>query len=480
METFWDTLGIKPTTDTKKIRKAYSALVKIHNPEDDEEKFRKINGAYKAAMKFAANFERLDVSDEQIQITDVRPDGSFGVKFFDKDGKPLFPEPPKTTPDKDPSFEPKKEEEPEHVEDKLFDFDSIDSSVVKAFTYEEAIERAGMITFAIGFAVPDSPKTRQIKKFLDDNNIVKAMSNSVTPGDESEGASEALRIAELFIDNGMSDEKVLWQFYFLSPLVMSLRTDLGFYTELEQMINLRKLTGKHAFAISEGSPFHPRIYNIVKRNQDTDPYTIDFISRVPFRYKSGKYPQLENMMKKEKPDEFKALTDFLSKVSLNIYGVLMPAVRPFYKYVSQDASAIFDFIMTSPECKDMKKNRLLWKLFFKSNLVKPVINDPSFHHLLTTLCIRNKCTKDVIRVIKKEMSEDELVFMMKVKDTKDNYSLYFIPSLEGLKSSHGRLFNRNEKLISIVLIAVFMLLLFAATCHLHNFAQNDGTLRWFF
>ena len=128
----------------------------------------------------------------------------------------------------------------------------------------------------------------------------------------------------------------------------------------------------------------------------------------------------------------------------------------------------------------MKKNRLLWKLFFKSNLVKPVINDPSFHHLLTTLCIRNKCTKDVIRVIKKEMSEDELVFMMKVKDTKDNYSLYFIPSLEGLKSSHGRLFNRNEKLISIVLIAVFMLLLFAATCHLHNFAQNDGTLRWFF
>ena len=128
MEIFWDTLGIKPTTDTKKIRKAYSALVKIHNPEDDEEEFRKINGAYKAAMKFAANFERLDVSDEQIQITDVRPDGSFGVKFFDKDGKPLFPEPPKTPPDKDPSFEPKKEEEP-LKEDDVTSCDCIDSSV---------------------------------------------------------------------------------------------------------------------------------------------------------------------------------------------------------------------------------------------------------------------------------------------------------------------------------------------------------------
>jgi hypothetical protein len=186
------------------------------------------------------------------------------------------------------------------------------------------------------------------------------------------------------------------------------------------------------------------------------------------------------MMKKKKPDEFKALTDFLSKVSLNIYGVLMPAVRPFYKYVSQDVSAIFDFIMTSPECKDMKKNRLLWKLFFKSNLVKPVINDPSFHHLLTTLCIRNKCTKDVIRVIKKEMSEDELVFIRQVKNAKDNYYLYFIPQLEELKFDYGRQFDKNAKLIAISLFAVLMILLFVLMCHLHNFAQNDGTLRWFF
>jgi len=480
MGTFWDTLGIKPTTDTKKIRKAYSALVKIHNPEDDEEEFKKINGAYKAAMKFAANFERLNVSDEQIQITDVRPDGSFGVKFFDKDGNPLYPTPPKTTPDKDPVFDEKKEEAPEHVGDKLFDFDSIDSSVVKAMTYEEVTESAGMITFALGFAVPDTPKTREIKKFLDDNGIVKAMSNRVAPGEEHQGAAEALKIAKLFLDNGMSDEKVLWQFFFLSPLVTSLRTDLEFYTELEQMINQRKLTGKHVFAISDGSPFRPRIYNLVKRNPETDPYTIDFISRVPFRYKRGKYPQLETMMKKEKPEEFMALTDFLSKVSLNIYGVLMPAVRPFYKDVSMDTSAIFDFIMTSPECKQMKKNRLLWKLFFKSNLVKPMINDPAFHSLLTTLCIRNKCTKDVIRVMKKEMSEDELVFIKKVKNTKDNYYLYFIPQLDEAKFDYGRRFNKNEKLIAIGLFVVILILLFVGMCLLHNFAQDDGFLRWFF
>ena len=119
-------------------------------------------------------------------------------------------------------------------------------------------------------------------------------------------------------------------------------------------------------------------------------------------------------------------------------------------------------------------------MFFKSNLVKPVINDPSFHHLLTTLCIRNKCTKDVIRVIKKEMSEDELVFIRQVKNAKDSYYLYFIPQLEELKFDYGRQFDKNAKLIAISLFAVLMILLFVLMCHLHNFAQNDGTLRWFF
>ena len=72
MNTFWDNLGIKPTVDTGKIRKAYSALVKKHNPEDDEETFRIINQAYKAAMRFAGSFSSLDVSDDQIVITDIK------------------------------------------------------------------------------------------------------------------------------------------------------------------------------------------------------------------------------------------------------------------------------------------------------------------------------------------------------------------------------------------------------------------------
>ena len=427
METFWDTLGIHATTDTKKIRKAYSALVKIHNPEDDEEQFRKINAAYKAAMKFAGSFAHLNVSDEQIEITDVRPDGSFGVKFLDKDGNPLYPTPPKTTPDKDPAFDEKKEEEPEHVGDKLFDFDSIDSSVVKAMTYEEVTESAGMITFALGFAVPDTPKTREIKKFLDDNGIVKAMSLRAEPGKESEGAQEALRIAELFIDSGMSEEKVLWQFYFLSPLVMSLRAELDFFISLEELIRDSDLPAAHLYAIRDGCPSHPRIY---KPDKSKKVQTLDFTSKVPFRYKKGKYPALEELMKNEKPADFKELTDFLTHVSVNLYGILMPKIVPVHNEALQEAVYAFNFILTSPECEKMRKKRILWRLYFKGPLVsRTLIWQGDFRAALTKHTADKDIPKDILKVIKKEAHVDGLWISWKLKEgSKIFYCLIFYPA----------------------------------------------------
>ena len=398
METFWDTLGIKPTTDTKKIRKAYSALVKVHNPEDDEEQFKKINGAYKAAMKFAASFEKLNVSDEQIVITDVRSDGSFGVKFLDKDGKPLFPTPPAALPDKEPSADM-----PEHISDKKFDFDSIDSSVVKAYTYEEASERAGMIMFAKGFAVPDSETTRSIKKFLDDNDLVNILGRKPDPGKEKEASKEALRIAELIVDNDLSAQKVIWQFYFLSPLVTSLRTDLDFYTDLEKYINGKQLPFRNLYAISESSGFHPKVVNLVKKDPKTDPCVIDFRSRVPFRYVKGKYPDLENMMKRAKPDEFKQLTDFLSKVPVNIYGILMPYFRPDTKASVVDASYVFDYLTSDPRCKEIKDNRLMWRLYFGSRLVKPIIKNPDLYAALKKQVDDKKLPKPFLKMINKEV-----------------------------------------------------------------------------
>ena len=132
-EIFWDTLGIAPTTDTKKIRKAYSGLVKQHNPEDDEEAFRKINQAYRAAMNFARQMSALNISDDQIVVTDRREDGSFNIQVKKENGLPGPIDPVPSSSD---------EEEPK-VQDAIFDFGDLDSSRVKELTIEEIDEMTG-------------------------------------------------------------------------------------------------------------------------------------------------------------------------------------------------------------------------------------------------------------------------------------------------------------------------------------------------
>ena len=49
----WKILGIEPTSDIKEIKKAYTALAKKTNPEDDPDGFRKLHDAYRAALSYA-------------------------------------------------------------------------------------------------------------------------------------------------------------------------------------------------------------------------------------------------------------------------------------------------------------------------------------------------------------------------------------------------------------------------------------------
>jgi hypothetical protein len=50
----WDILEIAPTTDETAIRRAYAALLKRVRPDDDPEGFRRLRGAYEAALRGTA------------------------------------------------------------------------------------------------------------------------------------------------------------------------------------------------------------------------------------------------------------------------------------------------------------------------------------------------------------------------------------------------------------------------------------------
>ena len=458
MGTFWDVLGINPTTDTGKIRKAYSALIKVHNPEDDPEEFKKINSAYKAAVKFARQFSAMGVTDDQIKITDVRPDGSFGIQLLGKDGKPFVP-----------NIVRKKEEEeikdPEEAKEALFDFDSIDSSVVKDLTPEEINEMSGMLSIVPGFNVPDSEIGRAIKTYLNDElNIVNDLAVHPKPEDESRTVDDAITIATAFLQNDkFNAEKILWQVYFLSPMIRGLGANLIFYRRLEMLINNAQVHPRIAVAISNAHPSNPRVY-IMKEEISR----IDFLSKVPFRYKEGEYPDFDNLMKKEKKEEVDKLIKFLETTPIaSFYGLLMPSFWPSYNNRIADVKTALHIITTAPFCKEMLNNRLLWKLFFRGKLVSPIVHKDDLHTAVTKTTLEVKLPREVIKIMKKEIGYSETCFIRRRKDNREWYYLQI------LKNDIAP-YRKSEKETRSDIIQMFVLVLGVSLALLYIFIRHLG------
>lgn len=59
----WEILGIEPTSDKKEIKKAYARLLKQYHPEENPEKFKKIQAAYQQCLHSDQEIE--SVSYEQ-------------------------------------------------------------------------------------------------------------------------------------------------------------------------------------------------------------------------------------------------------------------------------------------------------------------------------------------------------------------------------------------------------------------------------
>lgn len=51
MNSAWKILGIEPTDDMTAIKKAYSAKLKIHHPEDDPEGYQRLREAFETVKK---------------------------------------------------------------------------------------------------------------------------------------------------------------------------------------------------------------------------------------------------------------------------------------------------------------------------------------------------------------------------------------------------------------------------------------------
>ncbi len=71
----WDVLQIEPTTDRKKIRRAYAAGSRMVHPEEKPDEFRVLYDAYQAALKYAAECEESACPSEETEAPEKEETG---------------------------------------------------------------------------------------------------------------------------------------------------------------------------------------------------------------------------------------------------------------------------------------------------------------------------------------------------------------------------------------------------------------------
>ncbi|WP_299574185.1 DnaJ domain-containing protein, partial [uncultured Leptotrichia sp.] len=79
-------LEIEPTSDKKKIKIAYSKMLKKYHPEDFPEMFMKINEAYETALGYAENnfSENLYENTQNFRKTEEMKESDFSDIFDSK------------------------------------------------------------------------------------------------------------------------------------------------------------------------------------------------------------------------------------------------------------------------------------------------------------------------------------------------------------------------------------------------------------
>lgn len=100
----WNTLGIEPTKDIKKIKHAYASASKKYHPEEHPEEFKRLQKAYKEAMKYAKSEAEVPQEPESVIKSESIPETRSESKSALKPGSKLEPK---------PEQKPKQETKPE-------------------------------------------------------------------------------------------------------------------------------------------------------------------------------------------------------------------------------------------------------------------------------------------------------------------------------------------------------------------------------
>lgn len=183
----WEVLGISPTRDPLKIRRAYAEQSKNHHPESDPEGFRILYEAYQEALKEAKQQKRRPMLQRRV----IEAIGN--KKDEEKKQAVISAEETKTSADSEQTQQEQKEEETSEEE---FNF----GALMRRFQQAEAEEK------------------RQYEK---------------------EGALHELIL--LFTDKEQSKSEAAWKSYFTSNMFLDAQYDLKFIRYLTEYLREQRL-----------------------------------------------------------------------------------------------------------------------------------------------------------------------------------------------------------------------------------------------